>query len=161
MKDFKGTAAPEWCTITFYRWSRIAYRAIDFPVRTFFREVVGTSGSDGKPNARWHKAPVQMLTKCCEAAGLREAFPDELGGEHVEEEMAGQRALDVSVETAPTRDKPENYDEWLTDLLAAIEAGDPIEVAWEKSPEACRTYLAETDVATYDAIKAKATEAKP
>jgi phage recombination protein Bet len=156
-KDFKGTAAPEWCNITFYRWSRIANRPIEFPVRTFFREVVATT-KDGKPNSRWARAPIQMLSKCTEAAGLREAFPDELGGEHVEEEMAGQRAVDVSDETLPTREMPSGYEDWLSDLLAACEAGDPIAVAWEKSPEACRTYLAETDAATFEAIKAKATE---
>jgi hypothetical protein len=66
----------------------------------YFTEVVALK--DGRPNERWAKAPIQMLTKCCEAAGLREAFPDEFGGEATAEEMDGQQRGDVEVATAST-----------------------------------------------------------
>lgn len=77
---------PEFCAMTFSRWNATAGRAVEFPVRVEFREVVALTNS-GAPNSRWMKSPVQMMTKCCEAAGLREAFPDEFGGESTFEEM--------------------------------------------------------------------------
>lgn len=89
VSDYLGVKAPEWCDITIYRHSNHGGRA-EFPVRRLFAEVVGLT-RDGKPNDRWSKAPVQMLEKCVEAAGLREAFPEEFGGEPTAEEMDDQR----------------------------------------------------------------------
>lgn len=85
-------SAPEWCAMTFRRAVSLDHLSvvITFPVRVYFREVVGFKRGDTQPNERWTKAPIQMLTKCCEAAGLREAFPDEFGGEPTLEEMDGQ-----------------------------------------------------------------------
>lgn len=92
--DYKGVKAPEWCSMTIYRWSAAAGQRTEFPVTVYFTEAVGTKwdkdAKTHKVNARWTKAPRQMLTKCTEAAGLREAFPDELGGQHSAEEMEGQ-----------------------------------------------------------------------
>lgn len=87
MLEFAGVTAPEWCAMTIYR--RQGHERIEFPVRVYFRESAQTK-QDGKANDRWSKAPIQMLTKVCEAAGLREAFPDEFGGEMTAEEMDGQ-----------------------------------------------------------------------
>jgi phage recombination protein Bet len=89
--EHHGVTAPEWCAITIYRWNDQAKQRTEYPVQVFFRECAGTR-KDSKTgqiglNDRWGKAPVQMLTKCTEAAGLREAFPDELGGEHTAEEI--------------------------------------------------------------------------
>lgn len=92
--DCLGVKAPEWCSLTVYRWSPAANQRTEFPVMVYFAECVATK-KDYKTkvetvNDRWTKAPRQMLTKCTEAAGLREAFPDELGGEPTAEEMEGQ-----------------------------------------------------------------------
>lgn len=99
--DYQGVTAPEWCEMTFFRALSREHPdiRIEFPVRLYFREVVNTK-KDGKPNDRWTKAPRQMLLKCTEAAGLREAFPDELGGEPVAEEIEG-RELDAGPHAAP------------------------------------------------------------
>lgn len=88
-----GVKAPEWCEMTFYRHSGRGVDRIEFPVRRYFAEVVGLT-KDGKVNDRWSRAPIQMLEKCTEAAGLREAFPDEFGGEQTAEEMDDQRGAD-------------------------------------------------------------------
>jgi phage recombination protein Bet len=89
-----GVHAPEYCELTVYRWNPKAQQKCEFPVQVKFTECVATAwdkeARGPKVNARWTKAPQQMLTKCTEAAGLREAFPDELGGEHTAEEMEGQ-----------------------------------------------------------------------
>lgn len=100
--DAFGVMAPESCSITVKRWNAEAKMVAEFPVQLLFEEVVGTK--DGKANQRWAKAPRQMLTKCVEAAALREAFPDELGGTHTVDEMEGQ---DIEVkDVTPARIDP-------------------------------------------------------
>lgn len=93
-----GVVAPQWCEMTVYRWSKEAQMKVEYPVRVYFREVCGTrrdkNGGGDRANGRWEKAPIQMLTKCAEAAALREAFPDEFGGTTTMEELDG-RAIDV------------------------------------------------------------------
>jgi phage recombination protein Bet len=101
-----GTKAPEWCSLTVYRWNEAAKQRVEFPVTVYFVEAAATR-KDKKTgelslNDRWGKAPRQMLTKCTEAAGLREAFPDELGGEQTAEELEGHEPIDVT----PTRLNP-------------------------------------------------------
>jgi phage recombination protein Bet len=92
--EHMGVKAPEWCAMTFFRWNSVAKEKVPFPVKVFFREVVATTW-DKKTgrlvvNSRWTRAPIQMMTKCCEAAGLREGWPEELGGEQTAEEMEGR-----------------------------------------------------------------------
>jgi phage recombination protein Bet len=87
--EFAGVTAPEWAEVTVYRWHPASSTRIEFPARVYFREVCATR-KDGGANDRWSRAPVQMLEKCAEAAALRAAFPDELGGEHVVEEIEGR-----------------------------------------------------------------------
>ena len=98
--EYLGVKAPEWCQMTIYRWNPHAQMKGEFPVMVYFSEVVATTKDkvtkEIMVNARWTKAPIQMLVKCTEAAGLREAFPDELGGVHTEEEMRGQEMIDIT-----------------------------------------------------------------
>lgn len=99
--EHKGVHAPEWCSVTVYRWNEAAQMRAEYPVTVYFAEVCAEKFDKQSrthvPNARWSKAPRQMLTKCTEAAALREAFPDELGGELSAEEMDGQRhVMDVT-----------------------------------------------------------------
>jgi phage recombination protein Bet len=154
-----GVSAPAWCAVTVYRWNREVGVRAEYPVRVLFREVVALN-KERKANARWSKAPVQMLTKCTEAAGLREAFPDEIGGEQTAEEMDGQRAIDVqAVEAKPAPPpEPDGYGAWLNDLAFIVDGGiDKLEEAFAAAPDAHRTYLATIDGATWDALKARAT----
>lgn len=102
-----GIEAPEWCEMTFYRRAANGER-IEFPVRVYFRESCATKFDKEKKehfaNDRWNKAPIQMLTKTTEAAGLREAFPDEFGGESTAEEMEGrEQAIEAQVVTQPIK----------------------------------------------------------
>lgn len=99
--EFLGQMVPEFCSMTIYRWNDAAKQRTEYPVTVFFRECAGTAKDKNTKqpylNQRWATAPVQMLTKVCEAAGLREAFPDEFGGEQTFEEMDG-RIIDVEPE---------------------------------------------------------------
>src|SRR5690606_26876411 len=74
--DFLGVKAPEWCDFTVYRWNKEAGMRAEYPVRVVFAECAATA-KDKKSgqlyvNDRWSRAPQQMLTKCAEAAALRE-----------------------------------------------------------------------------------------
>lgn len=157
--DLKGVSAPEWCEMTMYRWNQLSGQRVEFPVTVFFREVVATN-RDGKPNARWSKAPIQMLTKCTEAAGLREAFPDEIGGQQTAEEMDGQRAIEVSaavVESHPALQKPEGFDDWLDDLRSVADEGEEkLAAAWAASDQSRRDYLTTTDPGAWEALARRA-----
>jgi phage recombination protein Bet len=110
--EFMGVKAPEYVDLVIYRWSEAAQMKAEFPIRTRFAEVCGTTwdkeAKAPKVNARWLKAPVQMMVKCGEAAGLREAFPDELGGQMTVEEMEGQRQL-IDVTPAEDREQETNF----------------------------------------------------
>lgn len=97
--DFQGVTVPEYCALTALRGPRGEDRD-EFPVKVYFAESVGTD-KNGKINDRWRKAPRQMLEKCAEAAALRKAFPDELGGDHIDEEMDGQQTIDVTPAPIP------------------------------------------------------------
>jgi phage recombination protein Bet len=103
LTEYKGVKAPEWCAITVYRWNPVAKQRAEFPVRIEFHEIAVTK-RDGNLNDRWSSAPKMQLTKCTEAAALREGFPDELGGTHTVEEMEGRvidsTAVDVTDATA-------------------------------------------------------------
>jgi phage recombination protein Bet len=140
-----GLKAPEWCSITIYRWSPAASCRVEFPVTVYFSECVATK-KDYKTkeitvNERWTKAPRQMLTKCTEAAGLREAFPDELGGEPTAEEMEGHSQTEVTSITSERVDPRgdlssvdwdlrDDHVEAITDILAEYGSDEP-RAAWK------------------------------
>jgi phage recombination protein Bet len=110
VKEFYGRMAPEFCKLTVYRWNPLAGQRAEYPVTVWFEEVCATT-KDKKTgefhlNDRWSRAPRQMLTKCAEAAALREAFPDELGGTHTVEEMEGQVIDSTAVEIDTKRVDP-------------------------------------------------------
>lgn len=100
--EYAGVTAPEWCRMVFYRWHAESRMKIEIPVRVKFRECVATK-KDGTANDRWSRAPEQMLTKCTEAAGLREGWPDEVGGQYAAEEMYGRT---IEGEATPVNSKP-------------------------------------------------------
>ena len=56
------------------------------------------------PNSTWDKMPTVMLGKCSEALALRKAFPDDLGGLYVAEELDhAQREVDDEPEADDDR----------------------------------------------------------
>jgi phage recombination protein Bet len=139
-----GVKAPEWCSVTIYRWSPAASCRVEFPVTVYFSECVATK-KDYKTkeitvNERWTKAPRQMLTKCTEAAGLREAFPDELGGEPTAEEMEGQsqtEAMSITSRVDPRGDLSgvdwdlrDGHVKNIADILAEYGSDEPV-AAWK------------------------------
>lgn len=131
--DFLGVTAPSFCKIVIYRWNDTAKMRAEYPVKVKFAECCGTAKDrkTGDPyvNGRWTKAPEQMLTKCTEAAGLREAFPDELGGTQTADEMVDQGAPEEApqvLKANPRGDTSgvdfEARDRWVDDIKRIIES---------------------------------------
>lgn len=138
--EFMGMTVPAWCDLVIYRWNDAAKLKAEFPVRTYFAEVCGTTWDKDiqahKANARWSRAPVQMMVKCAEAAGLREAFPDELGGQMTVEEMEGQRQLidvtpgdrdyEADTDMGPAKIGAIKMRKVVEGLDAAVKSDDPV-----------------------------------
>lgn len=109
-----GLTAPDWCKVTVYRWHEKSGTKASYTAKLWLSETASTD-KDGKPTRRWRLAPRQMLEKCTEAAALRKAFPDELGGTHTVEEMDG-RTIDSgkSYNVKPTVSEPEEIGQQIT-----------------------------------------------
>lgn len=104
--EYAGVTAPAWCEMTIYRAIAPGSNETSaFPVKVWFHEVVATK-QDGCANERWARAPRQMMLKCCEAAGLREGFPEEVGGEHTLEELEGHQLGDADENESPPVNAP-------------------------------------------------------
>lgn len=101
---FEGESGPFWCGEDGI-WKEVWLDKDALPAaakvgifRKGFREpMIGTAlykdyvqkKSDGTPNVFWKTRPEHMLAKCAEALALRKAFPQDLSGIHVYEEMGG------------------------------------------------------------------------
>lgn len=69
-----------------------------FPAVAHYREYVGRK-RDGTPNRMWASMPANQLSKCAEALALRKAYPQDLSGVYMHEEMqqAGNDLPDAPV----------------------------------------------------------------
>jgi len=70
---------PEWCQVTVYRMIDGQRAPIPGP-RVHWLETFSRLGKAEVPNDMWQKRPFGQIEKCAEAAALRRAFPEELGG---------------------------------------------------------------------------------
>ncbi len=82
---------PEWAQMTVYRF--INGIKCKFPgPRVYYIGAYGAKGKSEIPNDKWGvSGDSYMLEKCAEAAALRKAFPEELGGVNAAEEMEGRK----------------------------------------------------------------------
>lgn len=91
---------PAWCRVTLYRHVGGQRCAFVGP-QVFWLEAYATFKKDSDaPNSMWRDRPYGQLEKCAEAAALRCAFPEEIGGDHIPEEI--ERGAVAQVE--PNRD---------------------------------------------------------
>ena len=60
---------------------------------------------DGKPQAKWSSSPGLMIRKCALVAALREAFPNDVGGMYVPDEMG----FEEDDSAKPPIEPPANY----------------------------------------------------
>jgi len=161
---------PEWMTMTVYRL--VGGQRIAFPgPRVYWKETFSAT-KDGSPNTMWKTRPFGMLEKCAEAAALRCAFPEELGGDLCAEEIDrtwhGRAAVDVvSTPVADTlTPKPAALPEPATPTVEPVEPVEPesSETVTEDAPEQqpiLQKYSADIAAAiTVNAVNAIAARAK-
>jgi phage recombination protein Bet len=72
-------------TVTVYRLTRGTRYAYTATAR--YGEYVPEAGPNGRGDVMWRRMPHVMLGKCAEALALRKAFPQQLGGLYVKEEL--------------------------------------------------------------------------
>jgi hypothetical protein len=76
-------------TVTVYRLTRGTRYAYSATAR--YGEYVPDPGPNGRGDVMWKRMPHVMLGKCAEALALRKAFPQQLGGLYVKEELEQAR----------------------------------------------------------------------
>lgn len=78
---------PEYAQMTVYRF--VKGQKCAFPgEKVYWLEAYAWLKYDNEsPNDMWHYRPRGQLAKCAEAAALRAAFPEEIGGDFVPEEI--------------------------------------------------------------------------
>lgn len=91
---------PEWAQVTVYRM--VKGQRCPFPgPRVYWLEAYAQQKRDDpSPNSMWTKRARGQLDKCAEAAALRAAFPEEIGGELIDDEAHGRYD---AVDPAPRR----------------------------------------------------------
>lgn len=97
---------PEWCQITVYRL--IGDQRVAFPgPRVYWLEAYATTSRfNESPNEMWRDRKRGQLSKCSEAAALRKAFPEELGGEYTIDEAPRMVDVTPGVKVGPADDVP-------------------------------------------------------
>lgn len=128
---------PEWCRITVYR--ELGGRPCKFVgPKVKWLENYATIGNSDVPNEMWQTRPEGQLEKCAEAAALRKAFPEELGGELTAEEMEGRRLNDAAAaarDVTPKPPAPPTPPPPPDDLPPAAEASPPAPLADPEKPK--------------------------
>jgi phage recombination protein Bet len=106
-REYEGQTRPEWCDAN-GRWHEVWLNSKAKPIaarvgvyRKNFREALyavvhfseyaqeyhDSFTNTQKLQGMWAKMPANQISKCAEAAALRKAFPEELSGFYVPEEM--------------------------------------------------------------------------
>jgi phage recombination protein Bet len=107
-KVWLSPGPPAGCEMTVYKNGRA------YPAVLTYAEYVQVS-KDGKPTGKWRDAGAHQIEKCCEAFGLRRAFPNDLAGIQLEDEIpageppppaAAARVTAEQVTSRPARQRP-------------------------------------------------------
>lgn len=137
--EYEGQVGPEWWYELEQKWANVWAIKDPPPVarvgvwRKGFKEPIYSTAKysayvqrkqDNTPNRFWSIMPEQMLAKCAEALALRRAFPQELSGIYVDEEMVNPEK-DTS-DAALTHDEKERERKR---LFAVGSAAVPLNVA--------------------------------
>lgn len=93
---------PEWAQVTVKRI--VCGHVVDFcGPRVYWKETYATAKRDtDAPNEMWRDRPRGQIDKCAEAAALRTAFPEEIGGDLIDDEVAAYSRSRVVEQAAPS-----------------------------------------------------------
>ena len=94
---------PEWAQCTVFRM--VKGQRVEFAgPRVYWVETYATvKRNDDTPNDMWQTRPRGQIDKCAEAAALRAAFPEEIGGDYIPEEVQHSGKGGVVEATAAVR----------------------------------------------------------
>jgi phage recombination protein Bet len=144
--QYAGQTEPQWCGLDgVWRdvWvdhtkppvaSRIGVYRAGWPAPTYavahFAEFAPTK-KDGSLELMWKRMPANQIAKCAEAAALRKAFPHDLSGIYVPEEM--ERADEMpTVAPSVARTEPEVID-WDGRLAEIVDDYDALRALWAEA----------------------------
>lgn len=86
---------PEWAQVVVFRLVQ-GQRVEFWGPRVYWLETYATRRrDDDTPNDMWMTRPRGQIDKCAEAAALRAAFPEEIGGECIPDEVRGMPSMGV------------------------------------------------------------------
>lgn len=142
---------PEWCRSVVYKLvggGRYAFHARVFWIETY---ATAARGSE-MPNEMWRKRPWGQIEKCAEAAVLRKAFPEELGGEYAAEEMMGKTLTDDTVAFAEIPSAPARPPRPPKPAATAAAASKPANDAADKPQAAGEPSQTPAEGATMDRV---------
>lgn len=92
-----GTTHPAWAVVPIFN------HKFTQPVRVkVFWNEVAKIGKDGYALSNWKSMPHTMLAKCSEAQGIRKAFPEEVAGVYIEEEMNDNVIINSEIQAPKT-----------------------------------------------------------
>lgn len=94
-QEQRGAYYPEAGEVLLGGWAKVYRKDRRMPI---YAERSFKSMNKGQAN--WKSMPDVMIDKCAQAAAIREAFPDELRGMYVQEEMGTMPAQQVQAEVS-------------------------------------------------------------
>lgn len=92
---------PAWAQVTVYRMVGSVRVAFSGAKVRWLETYAVRKRDDDSPNQMWEDRPYGQIEKCAEAAALRAAFPEEIGGDLIDDEVQGKHTLDSSLSRAP------------------------------------------------------------
>lgn len=132
----KEMTYPEWAQVTVYRMVKGQRVSFAGP-RVYWIETYATiKRDDDSPNDMWANRPRGQLAKCAESAALRAAFPEEVGGDYIPEEVQHGRGQVIDEVQTPAPKRLDDLTDRLTNGNGSQEetAIDP-EQSQEQPPE--------------------------
>jgi phage recombination protein Bet len=148
---------PEWAQTTVYRIARNG-DAKPYPgPRVYWLETYATAKRNVlTPNRMWARRPHGQLDKCSEAAALRAAFPEEIGDQSTNDEMAGQVIDHAPAPIAPPRPRREDFrpEQTFEDAAeaAASEKADPSDPSDLEEPRTWTVTFPDGELREYDTL---------
>lgn len=82
-------------------WAEVYVKDYLFPVSAVLSFKERCQYKDGKPMAKWATSPGLMIRKCALVAALREAFPGDVGGMYIPDEMGFEENTEAAVPLTP------------------------------------------------------------